>query len=184
MRFQTCRLALGSAHNRPRWPLARSTAQRRAPRIVARLLALVVALGLLVGGCEKKTADAQGPEASGDPAALFSVSVEAPPLAAGAEGVVTFTLRPAAGLKWNVEYPTAFRAKPAPGAAVESLKPKVRKGDSSLAESEAQAVLRWPVRALRAGNGPVTVLASFSVCTASACHIVRDRALEAAVTVR
>ena len=143
---------------------------------------LVAAVVLALAMACKGEAAASGPAPSDDTYFTLTVAPVSANVGAGGELVVVVT--PKAGFKFNVEYPTSLKVTAAEAELVRYTKTSVRLGDPEVQATDAKGTLRLPFTATKAGTGQLTAKASFSVCTATKCHVFRDRTIEAAVEVR
>ncbi len=132
---------------------------------------------------EPATAPAQSPEAA--PAAQdgpkATVTVDSPEVKAGASATATVTFKPAAGFKWNLEYPAKLTFGQA-GGKVELGKTAFHQLKGDFKATDEKATVTIPVSAKTAGEETLTAEARFSVCNDTTCLIEKTN-VEVKVTV-
>lgn len=121
------------------------------------------------------------PEAAPAGDKQYTAIADAVTLKVGATGEFKLTIKPAAGLHFNAEYPAKFAVTAA--AFAKSTKDKLSsKGGEVKIEGE-NGVVSVPLQGLAAGSGNLEIVGSFSVCSSEQCYMLRDEKLAMKVTV-
>lgn len=132
---------------------------------------------LLIVGAHAGAARGSLPRLQSGPAEPqpFTLTLENPRVDVGSIGVVLVSIRPAAGLRCNSEYPHQIQRLAASEGA-ELTQNSVRGG-----VQDGAIVFEVGVKPRRRGRHAVTGLIRFSVCSDNVCHI-KKVPLEATVT--
>lgn len=111
-------------------------------------------------------------------------AVQAAPVAlkAGAAGNAVVTIKPAAGLHFNKEFPAKFTVEATAFAKPTKDAMSTKSGDVKVTGNDG--VVTIPLQGLAAGTGAVTVTGNFSVCSAEQCYMLRGEKMTVQVATK
>lgn len=142
---------------------------------LTRTLSTLAVLGLLAS-------PALADDAKDKKAGLYKVDVAGADLKVGADGKLTLTISPKTGYKFNKDYPTTVKVTS--GSKVKFAKAKYKKSDGDVRTEDKKGVVTLSARGAAAGTETITAEASFSICDAETCHVLRKRKVEITVSVK
>lgn len=153
---------------------------------LAAAVVFVVACQGQAGQKETPGKDAPKAEAPGESAKpaeekLYTVSSTPDSFEGGAENTILVQLKPVAGYKWNLEYPTAFKVEAVSGLSTD--KPAYSVAEGSITASEAGADMPVKVKAEKGTEG-LTLVGNFSLCQEDRCKLFRNEKIVVPVTVK
>ncbi|MBT9557264.1 MAG: hypothetical protein IV100_14590 [Myxococcales bacterium] len=114
-------------------------------------------------------------------AGLYTTEVKGG-LAVGKDGAIELVIKPAAGWKWNKDYPAKFEL--VNGKKVTFTKTLLKKAEGDIKGDDAAGKVAIKCRGIAAGSETVNGTMSFSLCNAETCQVLRQRAIPFAVTVK
>ncbi len=115
-------------------------------------------------------------------AGLYKVEVVGN-LAVGQDGKIQLKISPAKkGYKFNKDYPT--KVKLVSGTNVKFAKAVYKKSAGDVETKDNVGLVTLGARAATAGTETIQGEASFSICDAEVCHVLRKRKVSIQVTVR
>lgn len=149
-----------------------------------RRFGMVIALGILVGGCPKEKANPGPASGSGGTGAKagagktvegksYALVVKAAkPVKAGEEATTTVTLTPLGEYKINMEYPLRLTVE---GSADSTPKKLVLGAKQAQKMTEKGVVLLPKAKLGKAGDHTFKAEFRFSVCTKKHCELMREQ---------
>ncbi|MBM4372829.1 MAG: hypothetical protein FJ098_14345, partial [Deltaproteobacteria bacterium] len=139
-----------------------------------------VILGTCIIACARADGSGLGSAEGGtppaaDPDAQFYSFVLSPgSVSGGHEARLTVTVVPAAGWKWNEDYPAKFALA---GEGITLARTEFKKVAGDLAVQGRQASFSFAATATAPGPRTLTVTAGFSVCNDTSCKIFRAKTI-------
>ena len=112
----------------------------------------------------------------------YTVETSPVALTVGGKKVAVLKVQPAKGLKFNKDFPSNFVVSAAKHASCD--KPALSKRGGDVKIEGKMGVVTIPLTGLAVGTGPLTVQASFSVCSDEQCYVLRGEMLQLPVTVK
>ena len=103
-------------------------------------------------------------------------------LKAGAAGSAVVTIKPAAGLHFNKEFPAKFTVEAT--AFAKSTKDALSSKNGDVNVKGNDGIVTIPLQGLAAGTGALTVTGNFSVCSAEQCYMLRGEKLTVQVATK
>jgi hypothetical protein len=100
----------------------------------------------------------------------------------GAAGSATVVIKPGAGLHFNEEYPAKFTVSTTTFAKPAKEKLTFKEGDLKVVGGNGELVV--PLQGLAAGEGPLDIVGSFSVCSDETCHMLKEQKFSIQVAVK
>lgn len=153
------------------------------------LLALACNESKPATAAQPATTQAAAPAAPGTPKPVaapagkqYSIEVAPVTMKAGGKATATLKVKPGKGLKFNKDFPSKFVVTANKHAKCD--KPKLSKKSGNVTIDGKTGVVTIPLTALVAGSAPLTVQASFSVCSDEQCYVLRGEMLTLPVTVK
>ena len=136
----------------------------------AGLMALLVALTFSTTACAEKKTDG-----------LYTTALTGE-VVVGKEGNLELKIIPAKGYKWNKEYPAKIKL---PESTLVKFKKQVlKKNDGDIVAKGTNGVAPVACTGTTAGTETLTAEASFSVCSAETCQVLRKRSIALKVVVK
>lgn len=147
----------------------------------------VMVLGCFVASCGRTNgADASergsiGSEKEDPDAKFYSFTLEPGAITAGQEAIVTITVVPTKGYKWNDEYPAKFVVSAADGVTLGKTEFKAMAKD--IVPKDRLAAFKVPINVGTPGSRALTLKGGFSVCNKTSCKIFRKKTIELTIDV-
>ena len=112
----------------------------------------------------------------------YTVETSPVTLTVGGKQTAVIRVQPEKGLKFNKDFPSKFVVTAAKHASRD--KPALSKSGGDVKMDGKTGVVTIPLTGLAAGTGPLTIQASFSVCSDEQCYVLRGEMLTLPVTVK
>lgn len=112
---------------------------------------------------------------------LFTVSSTPDALEGSGPNAILVQLKPVAGYKWNLEYPTLFKVDAKAGVSTDKAAYSVAEGSVTATESGADIPIRLQ---LEKGAEGLALLGNFSLCQEDRCKLFRNEKLAIPLTVK
>lgn len=112
----------------------------------------------------------------------YTVVVRPVSMKVGGKTVAKLVIEPAAGLKFNKDFPSKFVVTAGRHASCDKKKLSAKKGDVKV--DGKKGTVSVPLTAIAAGTGDLSIMGSFSVCSDEQCYVLRGEQLALNVTVK